>query len=466
MALQGRGSHDLDASLARRFDAGERRVITKTNTLGPAMELSIGPKAALPSAAKGAKRHRTSPTPKLARGSPPLDFLRNKRSHAFSALHFLFKSPSVFEMKVGLAITEALYAFNIDPATPQKRSEYQHPLGLSRHSNGVYQYASPHGLLENRINMIHTTSIALGSPPQEFRALVDISWTDLFVPSTACESGWCKELSTYNSSESSSYERNGTAIEFEYRGVDTSGFLSRDTLQVAGIDVVVDMLFEEATSLSFGVMYHEMIFDSVLGLAPGNVNYAKNIMSPLSAMVAQGVLDENLFSLRMSRGDNDGPGELTLGGVNEDLYTGDMITMPVTNGTGRWPKGKWQVGARSLTVGDGEKIHQTFDHHHIAVLETLFPYIIVEPQLAEDLNELIGAEPIDWYPDSIPCERRAELPDLTIDLAGHNFTITPYDYTLELVIEKRGLRCLSSFIGLIEPGESVIVLGSAFLKAF
>ncbi|KAF2190992.1 hypothetical protein K469DRAFT_719955 [Zopfia rhizophila CBS 207.26] len=33
---------------------------------------------------------------------------------------------------------------------------------------------------------------------------------------------------------------------------------------------------------------------------------------------------------------------------------------------------------------------------------------------------------------SIPCERCKTLPNLTFDLAGTNFTITPWDYLLDL----------------------------------
>ncbi len=237
---------------------------------------------------------------------------------------------------------------------------------------------------------------------------------------------------------------------------------------VAGAEVA-DIVFEEATSFALGEIYHEIYFDAVLGLAQYNSSFERNFMSPLSAMMVQGVLDENLFSLRLSRSDDDEPGQLTLGGVNEDLYTGELIELPVTNKQDRWlfDSAKWQVSARSLSFGHGDQtIHRTFAKDHIAIFETHHPYIFVEAEVAEGINDLIGAEPIDWFPDSVPCSRRSELPDLTINLNGYNFTITAYDYTLEVDIEKYGLRCLSAFIGLIEPGEPVIVLGSAFLKAF
>ena len=44
---------------------------------------------------------------------------------------------------------------------------------------------------------------------------------------------------------------------------------------------------------------------------------------------------------------------------------------------------------------------------------------------------------------TVECEKRDELPDMSFTLAGHNFTITPYDYILEV----QG-SCISSFFGM------------------
>ena len=51
---------------------------------------------------------------------------------------------------------------------------------------------------------------------------------------------------------------------------------------------------------------------------------------------------------------------------------------------------------------------------------------------------------------TVECEKRDSLPDLTFTLTGYNFTITPYDYILEV----QG-SCISSFMGMDFP-EPVI----------
>jgi saccharopepsin len=61
----------------------------------------------------------------------------------------------------------------------------------------------------------------------------------------------------------------------------------------------------------------------------------------------------------------------------------------------------------------------------------------------------------------VDCDKRAQLPDLTFTLTGHNFTITAYDY----VVEVQG-SCISAFIGMDFPERigPLAILGDAFLR--
>ncbi len=74
-----------------------------------------------------------------------------------------------------------------------------------------------------------------------------------------------------------------------------------------------------------------------------------------------------------------------------------------------------------------------------------------------------GAEP-----PSIDCEKRGTLENLTITLGQHDFTISPWEYTIEVDMGRKSQRrCVSAFYPL--PGyidEKYIILGSTFLKAF
>ena len=63
-------------------------------------------------------------------------------------------------------------------------------------------------------------------------------------------------------------------------------------------------------------------------------------------------------------------------------------------------------------------------------------------------NQEIGAKKSYNGQYTVECEKRDSLPDMSFTLTGYNFTITPYDYILEV----QG-SCISSFMGIDFPGK-------------
>jgi len=200
-------------------------------------------------------------------------------------------------------------------------------------------------------------------------------------------------------------------------------------------------------------------------------------MSPLAQLITRDLLDENVFSMLLSRGEGDNPGQLVFGGlVDEVFYEGDFITIPTTKLPTPHPpetpetliKGdKWKVEAQSLSLGNGSVIDLQFQNPTVAVLESAYPWIMIPWPVAYEINKILEAEfwgPFAW----VECEKRSEMPDITIVLAGQKFVLTAYDYTFEQIYsdEPGTLYCMSAFGLGYEEEEGLIFLGTSFLKAW
>ena len=78
------------------------------------------------------------------------------------------------------------------------------------------------------------------------------------------------------------------------------------------------------------------------------------------------------------------------------------------------------------------------------ILDTGTSLIALPSTLAELLNKEIGAKKGYNGQYTVECDKRDSLPDMSFTLSGYNFSITPFDYILEV----QG-SCISSFMGMV-----------------
>jgi saccharopepsin len=200
-----------------------------------------------------------------------------------------------------------------------------------------------------------------------------------------------------------------------------------------------------------------------LGLTPSSAGSHLGIPSPFMNMAAQNLLDSNIFSLRLNE-----PRELTFGGVDSSLYAGAITRIPLSNHTSRYTlTGRWQAEAEYFTIGADPGIRLSLAGR-VASFGTSTAFMLMPDELVVPILEALEFELLPFLPPSVSCDKRAILPDLTFNLAGKNFTLTPYDWTLEWVMEGGRRRCVSALVPMgLPPGETnEIFLGSAFVRAF
>ncbi|KAL5319884.1 hypothetical protein ACEPPN_012942 [Leptodophora sp. 'Broadleaf-Isolate-01'] len=335
-------------------------------------------------------------------------------------------------------------------------------------------------------NFMHTTNISLGTPPQSFNALLDLASSVLLVPSVKHSKTPGSTLSPphqYNSTLSSTFRPNGTAMTSRFMQEDVSGYLSYDDFHISSL-TLSDALFQEAPTWQpfpeCGLCDRPV--DTLFPLGPYNASAPQNFMSPIAQLIKAGILDSNIFSLRLSRNPSDGEGQLVLGGiVDEELYTGEFRTIPMTSlpvpnspGLNVFDEGdKWKTTISTLTVGL-DSIKHAFSTPTVAIIDVGFPFIGLPVSLAEDINALLGTD--NWGPFAwADCEERDTFPNVTITLHDEEFILTPYDYLLEQKFKEDGDRlfCQSAFWTMFEDedrdggrDEGIVVLGSAFVKAW
>jgi saccharopepsin len=319
--------------------------------------------------------------------------------------------------------------------------------------------------------LTYITRLSIGTPPQHFHALLDISSSDLFVPATSRDE-LCPPGNRYNASASRTHKHHTEHMHSEYLRCLADGQLAEDTLHLGGIEIEGQKFGAAKSIIKPDPKFGNDDWDGILGLAPGNKGSFRNIANPFMNMIAQKKLDWNLFSLKLPRGKSD-PGEIIFGGIDKDMYEGNLKKLPLVPYDPvhrRRLRDRWVVPASGIGIGHG----YASLYGYVATIESDFPGIAIPELYALMLNKYLGMENRDGLrePPSIDCAKREKLEDLTITLAEEKFVLSPWDYTMEMdmgwIDGKKGeRRCVSAFMSLPDHlEESFIVLGTPFLRKF
>ncbi|NWI29970.1 PEPC protein, partial [Sula dactylatra] len=140
--------------------------------------------------------------------------------------------------------------------------------------------------------------ISIGTPPQNFLVLFDTGSSNLWVPSTYCQTPACSNHAKFMPSKSSTFTSNGQSYTLSYGSGALTVLLGYDTLRIQNITV---------THQEFGLSSNEPTqpfyyanFDGILGMAYPSLAVG-GTPTALEGMLQQNQLTQPIFSFYFSR---------------------------------------------------------------------------------------------------------------------------------------------------------------------
>ncbi|KAJ6578886.1 acid protease [Mycena vulgaris] len=290
-------------------------------------------------------------------------------------------------------------------------------------------------------------TISIGTPAQKFLIDFDTGSSDLWVPSSSCNSSTCSYKSKFKAvSSRTAVEKSGTFSIRYGDGSTVSGPVYTDTVSVAGLKAT-GQYFSPVTTLSSS--FADNPIDGILGLAfPALSNLNE---SPFfNTANGQGTLDANQFGFFLS-----GYGsELYLGGTNTNKFSGDIEYHHVSTSNGFWQITNASAKVDSATAVSGFE----------TIIDSGTTIMYGPPAAVKEVYAAVSGSALfdskhGYY--SFPCD---SPPEIAFNWGGADWVISTDNINLGRT--KAGSSdCVGALAGQdIGLGDNVWLLGDSFMK--
>nr|XP_009479556.1 PREDICTED: gastricsin [Pelecanus crispus] len=273
--------------------------------------------------------------------------------------------------------------------------------------------------ITNYLDSFYFGEISIGTPPQNFLVVFDTGSSNLWVPSTYCRMPACFDHSMFNPSQSSTFTYNGQSYTISYGSGSLTVVLGYDTLKVSAI-TVKNQEFGLSTSEP-NQPFEYANFDGILGMAYPSLAVG-GTPTVLQGMLQQNQLTEPIFSFYFSRKPTyEYGGELILGGVDSQLFRGNIVWAPVTQDL------YWQIAIDEFAIG-----------HFLQAL---------------------GGQ-VTSYGYEVDCNEVQNMPPITFVISGTQLPLSPS--------QNNGLCTLGIEVTYVPSpnGQPLWILGDVFLKEY
>ncbi|KDQ57236.1 hypothetical protein JAAARDRAFT_178857 [Jaapia argillacea MUCL 33604] len=302
----------------------------------------------------------------------------------------------------------------------------------------------------------YIATVQMGTPPRDFKLLMDSGSADLWVGAENCTSqgGNCGPHTFLGPASSSSFVDTGKQFQVTYGSGAVAGDIVTDDISIAGLALNTHT-FGVATQETVDFSASSVPFDGLMGLAQSTLSQQQTL-TPVESLAKAGLITEAITSFKISRlADQKNDGEITFGGLDTTKFDQATLTTFANVNT----QGFWE-GAVGSIAADGTDLGLT---GRTAILDTGTTLIIAPATDAAAVHAAIPGSQSDGQGGfTIPCTTTTVV---SLSFGGTVFTIDPRDLAFAPV-NNNDLTgtCVSGISSGQIGGATEWLVGDVFLK--
>ncbi|CAD5225320.1 unnamed protein product [Bursaphelenchus xylophilus] len=304
-------------------------------------------------------------------------------------------------------------------------------------------------------SLSYTSNITIGTPPQEFRVLLDTGSSDTWVPAQDCTvvGGPVCEKTFFDPNASSTFQNIGSYFKIQYGKGFINGTTAIDTVGLGSASD--DKLVVPGQTIGLAHQIDQTLgsqsVDGIVGLAFRSISEEGGQPVFLNA-VDQGLVDEPVFTVWLTRDTtekNEGvDGLITYGGHDDEHCSTDIHWIPLAH------KSWWIFEGQGFSV-NGQETQFTYK----AITDTGSGFIygtadIIAP-IANALNAVYDEQSGEYL---LPCNSNFTV---GFSINGKEYDVEAKNMLVPLSGETCALTVLPS-----EVGEVQLILGDPFIRQY
>ncbi|KAI5119836.1 hypothetical protein M0805_008402 [Coniferiporia weirii] len=265
----------------------------------------------------------------------------------------------------------------------------------------------------------YIATVQIGTPPKDFKILMDSGSADFWVGAENCAStsgGGCGNHTFLGTQSSSSFVDTGAPFAVTYGSGNVAGDIITDDVSIAGLSLKAHT-FGVATSESVDFSSDSVPFDGLMGLAQQALS-EQGVPTPVESLASQGSIAGQITSFKLGRvADGTNDGEVTFGGLDSTKFDASTLTTFANVNT----EGFWEGAMDAVTV-DGTDLGLS---GRTAILDTGTTLIVAPPSDAAAVHAAIPGSQSDGQGGfTIPCTTSSSV---ALSFGGKSFAIDPRD---------------------------------------